>query len=166
MSVLPEAWKFREALQRTLCLHRISCFNVLGHLRNSTPQLPYIRRASPPTQEQQRPEEPSANSWSPLELKGSGSSLQYPKANRDVSLNQPLLQIYQQAVIHLFYQNLYYIQRWKEGIPRVKLQLNYKFILCTLPSGLLYLWGPRQKMWLSPKYWENEFQNISFSSLA
>lgn len=53
MSVLPEAWKFGEALQRTLCFHRIPCFNVLGHLRNSTPQLPYIRRASPPTQNQQ-----------------------------------------------------------------------------------------------------------------
>lgn len=47
MSILPEAWKSREALQGTLRFHRISCFNVLGHSRNITPQLPYTRRASP-----------------------------------------------------------------------------------------------------------------------
>lgn len=56
-----------------------------------------------------------------------------------VSTNLSYRSVKEQAVIHLFYPNLYYIQRWKEGTPRVKLQLNTKFILSTLPSGLFYL---------------------------
>lgn len=126
------------------CFHRISGFNVLGHSRNITPQLPYIRRASPI--HSRATDLRNHQVLIPLRAEGQWVILTaWPLPRRGGHSTEEIEMLVStylsyRSVNKLSFiystKNLYYIQGWKEGTPRVKLQLNFEFILGTLPSRL------------------------------